>query len=171
MLGRLSTKAEAVGLFEGFSAREWSSAIPFIQFTDNSLFFIKVDVEGLRNLMYILLIVEATMGMKVNWSKSAISPIGLVPEIKKMADDLGYEIIPLPTSYLGLLLGAKDSSNVTWNPMLEKTGRKLANWKGNYVSNGGKIILLKSVLASVPIFSFPFTKLQPLLFISWRGCK
>lgn len=109
-----------MGLIEGFSAREGSFAIPFIQYTDDSLFFIKVDVEGLRNLRCILLIVDAATGMKVNWSKSTISPVGVVPEIEEMADVLRCEVIPLPTSYLGLPLGVKAPSNVIWNPVLEK---------------------------------------------------
>lgn len=54
--------------------------------------------------------------------------------------------------FISLPLRAKASSNATWNPILENMGRKLTNWKGNYLSNGGKIILLKNVLASMPYF-------------------
>lgn len=86
----------------------------------------------------------------MNWSKSAISPVGVVLEINVMADILGRVVTPLPTSYLGLPLGAKSSSSLIWNKVLEKLGSKLAHWKCNYLSYGGKLILLKSVLASMP---------------------
>lgn len=110
LLGRLSDKAKDMGLLECFSLREGSHAIPFIQFADDSLFLLKVDVEGLRNLRCIFFIVEAVTGLKVNWSKSTLSPIGEVMEVEMMAEVLGCEVTPLPTSYLGLLLGANVSS-------------------------------------------------------------
>lgn len=39
LLGRLSAKAEAVGLLEGFLAIEGSLSVPFIQFVDDLFFF------------------------------------------------------------------------------------------------------------------------------------
>lgn len=66
LLGRLSAKAKVEGLFEGFTIREGSPSIPFIQSTDDSLFLLKADVENVRNLRCILLIVKAATGLKVN---------------------------------------------------------------------------------------------------------
>lgn len=109
LLERLSAKAEVVGLFECFKAREGSPSVPFIQYADDFLFLLKANEEGLRNLSCILLIVEATTGLKVNWSKSTLSLVGDVSEIKVMADILGCDVVPLPT-YLGSPLGAKASS-------------------------------------------------------------
>lgn len=84
-------------------------------------------MKGLRNLRCKLLIFEAATGMKVNWSKSAISPVGEVLEIEMMTNVISYEVVPLPTSYLGLPLGVKASSIDTWNLVLKKVGSKLAN--------------------------------------------
>lgn len=66
-----------------------------------------------------------------------------------MADILGCDVLPLPISYLGLPIGAKSSSKSIWNPVLEKMGSRLAQWKCNYLSFGGRLVLLKSsILAS-----------------------
>jgi hypothetical protein len=40
----------------------------------------------------------------------------------------------------------------TWNPVLELIQRRLASWKNKYVSLGGRVVLLNSVLAAIPIF-------------------
>lgn len=49
-------------------------------------------------------------------------------------------------------LGAKAFSKLIWNLVLEKMSSKLVHWKGNYLSFGGKLVLLKSVLTSLPIY-------------------
>lgn len=68
---------------------------------------LKAEVEGLRNLRCILLIMEVAMGLKVNWSKSTVNPIGEVPYIKEVAFILGCDVANLPITYLGMPLGAK----------------------------------------------------------------
>lgn len=55
--------------------------------------------------------VEATTGLRVNWGKTTLSPVGIVPEMEDMADILGCDVIPLPISYFGLPLGARFSSS------------------------------------------------------------
>lgn len=137
-LGRLVAKVEVVGLIEGFLAVDGCPATPFIQFVDDSLFLLKADGESLQNLRCILLVMEAAMGFKVNWSKSILSPVGNVPGIAELADVIGCEVLPLPISYLGFALGVKASSKAIWNPVLAKMGSKLAHWKGNCLSFRGK---------------------------------
>lgn len=36
-------------------------------------------------------------------------------------------------------------------PVVERFDRKLSNWKGKYFSLGGRLMLIKSVLANIPI--------------------
>lgn len=100
---------------------------------------------------------EAAIGLKVNWSKSTLSPVEFVPKIEELTNIISCDLLPLPISYLGLPFRAKASSKSIWNPVLEKMGSKLAHWKGNNLSYGGKLILLKSVLTSMPTYflSFP----------------
>ena len=37
-----------------------------------------------------------------------------------------------------------------WNPIPERMERRLAGWKRMYLSKGGKVILIKSSLSSLP---------------------
>lgn len=141
-----------MGLLKGFSISKEGLAIPFIQFVDDSLFLLKAEVEGMRNLRCILLIMEAVSGLKVNWAKSSVSSVGVCFAIREITSVLGCDIAPLPILCLGLPLGAKASSKELWNPMVEKVGRCLASWKGHYLSKGGELILLKSVFLSIPTY-------------------
>lgn len=44
--------------------------------------------------------------MRVNLSKSSMSPVGAIANAVDFASVLGCSIVPLPSTYLGLSLGA-----------------------------------------------------------------
>lgn len=96
--------------------------------------------------------VEAAIGLRVNWSNSTLSPVGDVPGVKDMASVIRCDVISLPIDYLGLPLRAKPSSKEICNPVLDKMGNRLTRWKSHCLSFIGKLILLKNVLASMPIY-------------------
>lgn len=128
LLGRLSTKAEVVGLIEGFSVIEGSLTVPLFNLRmTHSLCLKRIWRGGLRNLMCILLMVEAATGLRINWSKTTSSLVGYVLEVENMMNVIGCEVLPLPISYLGLLLGAKSSFKSIWNLVLKKKGSKLTH--------------------------------------------
>lgn len=57
----------------------------------------------------------------------------------------------LPSTYLVLPLSAKANSKAIWNPVIERLEKRLTSWKGRYLSKGGKLVLLRSMLSSMPI--------------------
>lgn len=54
------------------------------------------------------------------------------------------------------LLGIPICSNPrrinTWKPLVEKIKLRLSSWKANFISQGWRLTLVKSVLGSLPIF-------------------
>lgn len=52
-----------------------------------------------------------------------------------------------------------------WEPLLDLLSKKLNFWGNKYVSLGGRIVLLNSVLHSIPIFYLSFLK---MLVKVWR---
>ena len=62
--------------------------------------------------------------------------------------------------YLGLPLGATFKDKTIWNPILEKMERRLAGWKRLYLSKGGRVTLIKSILSNLPTH---FLTLFPIL--------
>lgn len=96
-----------------------------------------------------LVIFKAISGLKINWRKSNIFPINEVTQIQVLANILRCGVRKLPTVYLGLSLGAKHKTLEIWDNFVEKTEKKLAMWKAKYLSIGGKLILINSVLDSL----------------------
>ena len=58
----------------------------------------------------------------------------------------------LPSQYLGLPLGVPNRASSMWDGVEERVRRRLALWKRQYISKGGRITLIKSTLASMPIY-------------------
>ncbi|RVW94823.1 DEAD-box ATP-dependent RNA helicase 39 [Vitis vinifera] len=63
---------------------------------------------------------EACLGLKVNLEKSELIPVGRVNDIEDLALELGCKVGGLPSSYLGLPLGASFKSEVVWDCVEER---------------------------------------------------
>ncbi|KAL4383574.1 hypothetical protein GQ457_15G020780 [Hibiscus cannabinus] len=92
-------------------------------------------------------------GLKLNLLKSKLIGVNVVNNvIDSWANLLHCKRENLPCSYLGLPLGATKNSIHLWAPIVERFEQKLAGWKSRCLSFAGKLVLVKSVLASVPIY-------------------
>ncbi|RVX05648.1 putative ribonuclease H protein [Vitis vinifera] len=119
-------------------------------------FFIPPSCEAKRDdmtfLSWILCWFEAALGLRINLAKSEIIPVEEVEEILEMAVELGCKVGQLPSTYLGLPLGVPNKAVCAWDGVEERMRWKLALWKRQYISKGGRIALIKSTLASMPLY-------------------
>ena len=92
------------------------------------------------------------MRLKVNIGKSEIVPVGEVNNIDALANILQCRVGRLPMKYLEMPLGTSFKLVAIWNPVLEKMEKKLSGWKCLYLSKGGRLMLVKSTLSSLPTY-------------------
>ena len=95
---------------------------------------------------------EAMSSLRINLDKSELIPVGCVDDEEELAAAIGCKVGSLPTTYLGLPLGAQYRSLAVWDGVKERMRKKLARWKSRYISKGGRITLIRSALANMPIY-------------------
>ena len=137
--------------------------ISHLFFADNTVVLCEAKKEHLTYLSWTLFWFEAASGLRINLAKSEIIPIGEVEEVEEMAMELGCRVGSLPSSYLGLPLGAHHKALSMWDRVEERMRRRLALWKRQYISKGGRIALIKSMLASMPLYQLSFFRMPKIV--------
>ncbi|RVW59937.1 LINE-1 reverse transcriptase-like [Vitis vinifera] len=126
--------------------------ISHLLFADDAIIFCEAKKDDMTFLSWILCWFEAASRLRINLAKSEIIPVGEVEEILEMTVELGCKVGKLPSTYLGLPLGAPNKAGSVWDGVEERMRWKLALWKRQYISKGGRIALIKSTLASMPLY-------------------
>ena len=134
------------------NGRSEELAISHLLYVDDTFLFCKADKDRLKFLSWILMWFEAMSGLKINLNKSEIIPIGPMANVEELALELGCKVGSLPTSYMGLPLGAKHKALGVWDSVEERFRKRLASWKIQYISKGGRVTLICSTLSSLPIY-------------------
>ena len=67
--------------------------------------------------------------MKINLDKSKLILVGEVPNVEELALWLGCKVGKLPTTYLGLPLGAPFKSPSAWDVVEERFHKRLVLWE------------------------------------------
>ena len=63
---------------------------------------------------------EALLGLKMNMEKSELIPVGRVENVEELTDEFGYKVGILPSTYLGMPLGAPFKSVNAWDGIEER---------------------------------------------------
>ena len=69
----------------------------------------------------------------------------------------------LPSTYLGLPLGAPLKSVVVWDGVEERMRKILALWKRQFISKEGRITLIRSTLVSMPTYLMSFMRMPRIV--------
>ncbi|RVW67016.1 hypothetical protein CK203_064869 [Vitis vinifera] len=166
VLGALIRRAVERSFLSGCNIREGGRSalnISHLFFADDTIVFCEANKDHLSHLSWILFWFEAASGLKINLGKSEIIPVGEVEDIEELAVEIGCRVGSLPSQYLGLPLGAPNKASSVWDGVEERMRRRLALWKMQFISKGGRITLIKSTLASIPIYQMSLFRMPKIV--------
>ena len=124
--------------------------VSHLLFVNNSLVFCEAFLAHMIYLSWLLMWFEAISSLKINLIKSELILVGKVENLEELAFKLGYKLGMLPITYLGLPLCVPHNSLVAWDGVEERFHKRLAMWKRHYISKGGRLTLIKSMLSCLP---------------------
>jgi hypothetical protein len=98
-------------------------------------------------------------GLKVNFNKSMLIGVNIPGSwLCDAASVLCCRVGKIPFLYLGLPIGGDLRRFVFWEPVVARLKNRLSGWKSRFLSFGGRLVLLKSVLTSLPVYALSFFK-------------
>ncbi|GKV46774.1 hypothetical protein SLEP1_g53743 [Rubroshorea leprosula] len=139
--------------YKGVVIGSGDAMVTHLQFADDTIFFGDATEDNIWVIKCIMRTFKLASGLKINFRKSQLIGVGVDQNwCAKMAYQLCCKEGKLPFRYLGIPIGGNHRRRAMWQPMVESVRKKLASWKGRYLSMGGRITLINSVLSSLPVF-------------------
>ncbi|MCI27468.1 RNA-directed DNA polymerase (Reverse transcriptase), partial [Trifolium medium] len=134
-------------------------SVSHLQFADDTLLLGVKSWANVRALRAVLVLFETMLGLKVNFNKSMLIGINISDSwLSEVASALCCKVGKVHFLYLGLPIGGDPRHVGFWEPMLARLKNILSGWKSRFLSFGGLLILLKSVLTSLPVYALSFFK-------------
>jgi hypothetical protein len=119
------------------------------------------DLAKALNMKLILSTFKQLSGLKINFHKSEIFCFGKAKDHEVFYSQLfGCAMGKYTFRYLGLPMHTRKLSNKDWQTIENRIEKKLSDWKGKMLSIGDRLILINSVLSSLPMFMMSFFNSQ-----------
>jgi hypothetical protein len=97
--------------------------------------------------------------MRINFHKSEIVPNNVPSEdCNKIAKFFSCPVGGFPIKYLEVPLHYEKLRREDVQPLVDKILKKIAGWRGKLLSQAAKLTLIKSCLASIPVYLLSFIK-------------
>jgi hypothetical protein len=123
--------------------------------------FMKHDIDRAWNTKLLLSAFEQMSSLKINYHKSELFCFGQANDEERQHGQLfGCPIGSYPFRYLGIPMHFRRLRNKDWEKIEERIEKKLSTWKGKYLLVGGRLVLINSILTSLPMFMLSFFEVQ-----------
>ena len=157
MLSILIARAKVNGQVSGVVPHLVEDGLSILQYADDTIIFMDHYIEQATNMKLILCMFEQLSGLKINFHKSEFFCFSKAKEEENLYTQLfGCELGSYPCRYLGLPMHYKKLNNADWKNIKERFEKKLSCWKGKMLSVGGRLVLINSILSSLPMFMLSF---------------
>lgn len=156
-LTRMLSRAASANLISGLCPSLCPGGVICLQYADDTILFSEANIEKARNLKQVLTCFEQVSGMRINYHKSELVPVGLSEEeALNFSEVFHCPIGSFPIKYLGIPLHYDKLRREDIQPLIDKILKRIAGWRGKLLSYKGRLVLIQACLASIPIYLLSF---------------
>ncbi|KAL0906957.1 hypothetical protein M5K25_025491 [Dendrobium thyrsiflorum] len=114
---------------------------------------------------------ELVSGLALNKQKCSFIPAKKVPlsRIRDIKSLTGFSQGFLPLKYLGVPLFKGRKKSFLFDDLISSLQKRFLYWDSNFLSFGGRLTLIKSVLYSIPLFAIGL--IGSLIGFFWKGAS
>ncbi|KAL9686721.1 hypothetical protein QQ045_031114 [Rhodiola kirilowii] len=148
----LLTQYKNMGLIDGIKIARRAPPISHLLFADDSMLFLEISHNSISRVRHLLDIYGDTSGLRVNFSKSEmLVSRNICPTLTDhIHHELGIKIVDNHSKYLGLPTALNRKYSQTFQPILDRIWSKTRSWNSQTLSQGGRHVLIQSVLNAIP---------------------
>jgi len=134
-------------------------AVSHLQFADDTLLLGANSWANVRALRAVLSLFAYMSGLNVNFNKSILVGVNIADSwLNEAASILNCKFGKIQFLYLGLSIGGDPIRFAFWEPVVNTIKSRMSRWQSRFLSFGGRLVLLKSVLTSLPVYALSFFK-------------
>lgn len=178
----LIRKYERHKLITGCWVARGAPSVSHMFFADDSYLFVSATVKEAENVQEILSRFEMASGQSINYNKSSVffSKNTIVDERDQICSVLNVGEADDTTTYLGLPNIIGRNKGVVLGFLKNKMTNRVHSWDGRLLSRGGRNVLIRNVLQSIPnyamsVFLLPMGMCQDLEQLMakfyWKSAK
>ena len=105
------------------------------------------------NLKWLLSCFEQMSSLRINFHKCELVSINVdIDEAQAFSQTLRCRLGEFPLKYLGVPLHHSKLRKEDLQPIVDKLLKKAAGWRGRLLTHAAKLELVRSVLASIPVY-------------------
>ncbi|GJV50288.1 putative RNA-directed DNA polymerase, eukaryota, reverse transcriptase zinc-binding domain protein [Tanacetum coccineum] len=156
--------AVSSGLVQGIKISSSDIILSHLFYVDDVIITTDWNSNDLDNIIRVFHVFYLASGLKINIHKSNIYGVGVSNEdVSSIARASGCASGSFPLTCLGLPIGSNMSRISNWQPLIDWFQLRLSSWKANFLSIGGRLTLIKSVLGSLGIYYLSIFKAPELV--------